>query len=58
MARANAICNTAREIGAATYLAPANFYIKSLKKTAPPAVPVTIQTAPHGPKDAVLSGGR
>ncbi|PZR90004.1 MAG: hypothetical protein DLM68_05170 [Hyphomicrobiales bacterium] len=43
MARANTICNTARE-KAATYLARANSVVRSLKKTAPPAVPVAIQT--------------
>jgi hypothetical protein len=43
MARPNTICNTAREIGLAMYLARANTVIKSLKKTAPLAVPLAIQ---------------
>jgi hypothetical protein len=52
MARANTICNTAREIGVAMCLARANPDIKSSQKTAPPAVPVAIKTAP------AKSGGR
>jgi uncharacterized protein (DUF2252 family) len=43
MARPTTICNTAREIEVAMYLARANTVIKSLKKAAPPAVPVAIQ---------------
>ena len=68
MARANTICNTSREIGAAMSLARANPVIKSLKKTAPPAIPVAIQNefaaAQAGtarlqrPGDAVLSARR
>jgi hypothetical protein len=43
MARPTTICNTAREIEVAMYLARAKTVIKSLKKAAPPAVPVAIQ---------------
>jgi hypothetical protein len=38
MARPNTICNMAREIGVAMFLARANTVIKSLKKTVSPAV--------------------
>jgi len=43
MARPNTICNTGRKIGLAMHLARANTGIKSLQKTAPPAVPLAIQ---------------
>jgi uncharacterized protein YggE len=40
MAPPQAICNSAREIALAMYLARANTLIKSLKKTAPPVVAI------------------